>query len=112
MQQDSVTKEIFREMDGFLSLMNVLASLGVQESGALQDDEGFVITQEAGSGAPLLVEPTPQTQEDWLECLKLVFIILGEAMEGFDENELYFRVRFARFSFKTHSYISQDQSWV
>jgi hypothetical protein len=93
MQQDSVTKEIFREMDGFLSLMSVLASLAVEESGALHDDEGVIIAQEADSSVPSLVEPAVQMQEDRTECLKLVFIVLGEAMEGSDENELYFRVR-------------------
>jgi len=101
MQQDSVTKEIFREMDGFLSLMSVLASLGVEGPGAPQDDEGFVITQEADSSVPLLVEPALQLREDLLECLRLVFIVLGEAMEGFDENELYFRVCVVTFLAKT-----------
>ena len=94
MQQDSVTKEVFREMDGFLSLMSVLASLGVKESGALHNDEGVIVTQkEAESSIPSLVEPAVQMREDRTECLKLVFIVLGEAMEGSDENELYFRVR-------------------
>ena len=93
MQQDSVTKEIFREMDGFLSLMSVLASLGVEESDALHANEGIIIAQEADSSVPSLVEPAVQMREDRTECLKLVFIVLGEAMEGSDESELYFRVR-------------------
>ena len=93
MQQDSITKEIFREMDGFLSLMSVLASLGVEEAGAPHDDEGVIVTQEADSSVPSLVEPAVQILEDRTECLKLVFVVLGEAMEGSDENELYFRVR-------------------
>lgn len=82
-------------MDGFLSLMSVLASLGVEDSGALHDDdEGVLVTQEtADSSVPSLVEPAVQMREDRTECLKLVFIVLGEAMEGSDENELYFRVR-------------------
>lgn len=31
MQQDTFTKEVFREMDGFLSLMSVLASFGPED---------------------------------------------------------------------------------
>ena len=31
MQQDSFTKEVFREMDGFLSLMSVLTSFGPED---------------------------------------------------------------------------------
>ncbi|KIM43842.1 hypothetical protein M413DRAFT_26133 [Hebeloma cylindrosporum] len=101
MQQDSVTKEIFREMDGFLSLMSVLASLGVEEPGALQgDDEALIVTQEANGGVPFLVEPAVQTREDRTECLKLVFVVLGEAMEGSDENELYFRTKVGYESLK------------
>lgn len=69
--------------------MSVLASLGVEESGALHDDDA----QEANSSVPSLVEPAVQMREDRTECLKLVFIVLGEAVEGSDENELYFRVR-------------------
>ena len=80
-------------MDGFLSLMSVLASLGVEESGAPHDDEGVAVAQEADSSVPSLVEPAVQMREDRTECLKLVFVVLGEAMEGSDENELYFRVR-------------------
>ena len=80
-------------MDGFLSLMSVLASLGVEESDALHADEGIIVAQDADSSVPSLVEPAVQMREDRTECLKLVFIVLGEAMEGSDENELYFRVR-------------------
>ena len=83
MQQDAVTKDIFRELDGYLSLMSVLASLSV----------GMDHIEEVASPAtPVLVEPPVQLQEDMQECVKLVFLVLSESMEGSVENEVYFRV--------------------
>ena len=51
--------------------MSMLASLGVEESGAPHDDEGIIVTQEvADSSVPSLVEPTVQMRKDWTECIK------------------------------------------
>lgn len=85
MQQDAVTKDIFREMDGFLSLMSVLASLS---TGMAKSEE--LATPET----PILVEPPLQLEETTQECVKLVLMVLSEAMEGSVENEVYFRVRY------------------
>lgn len=84
MQQDAVTKDIFRELDGYLSLMSVLASLSVGVDN---------IEEVASPATPVLVEPPVQLQEDMQECVKLVFLVLSESMEGSVENEAYFRVR-------------------
>ncbi|KAF8962103.1 beach-domain-containing protein [Flammula alnicola] len=91
MQQDAATKDIFRELDGFLSLMSLLASLSV---GVDNDHEIVYVT------SPVLVEPPSQLREDMQECLKLVFMVLGEAMEGSVDNEVYFRTKVTYESLK------------
>lgn len=85
MEQDACTKDIFREMDGFLSLMSVLASLSVVP-------EENVPPPEAMPMSPVIIEPTGQIEQDRRDCIKQVFTVLGHAMAGSAENEVYFRV--------------------
>lgn len=87
MEQDACTKDIFREMDGFLSLMSVLASLSV-----VPEDNGP--PPEAMPMSPVIIEPTDQVEQDRRDCIKQVFTVLGQAMTGCPENEVYFRVRY------------------
>ena len=88
MQQDACTKAIFREMDGFLSLMSVLAALSISVDGSTPEEVGQVPM----TPVPALVEPPSQLEEDRKECLKLTFIVLSEAMEGEEDSEAFFRV--------------------
>ncbi|OCH84794.1 beach-domain-containing protein [Obba rivulosa] len=69
--QDSCTKDVFREMDGFLVLMSMLASLHSSPvpSTARSDDH----------------------RADGLEATRLVFVIFSEAMHHHRQNMHYFK---------------------
>ncbi|KAF9479125.1 beach-domain-containing protein [Pholiota conissans] len=90
MQQDGVTKDVFREMDGFLSLMSLLASLSTAD---IPDQVMSPVT-------PVLIEPPSQVKDNTLECIRLVFTVLSEAMDGSIENEIYFRTKVGYQSLK------------
>ncbi|KDR79337.1 hypothetical protein GALMADRAFT_223566 [Galerina marginata CBS 339.88] len=115
MQQDACTKEIFREMDGFLSLMSVLSSFSspipVPTQATTQpqihvrtpshpDTTPSLADSQMASIPALVVEPPNQLEEDRRECLKLVFMVLSEAMEECVENEVYFRTKVGYESLK------------
>ncbi|KAF9466003.1 hypothetical protein BDZ94DRAFT_1252774 [Collybia nuda] len=70
--QDGHTKDVFRELDGFLILMSVLSSI------------------RDGSSA-LVVEPEEQVLEEVLEGTCFVFMSMSEAMNEHLENATYFR---------------------
>ena len=67
MLQDEVTKNVFREMDGFLVLMSVLST--IQDH--TQDDDHTAA----------------------IETTRLVFVVLAEATTDHPENSDFFRVR-------------------
>ncbi|KAJ7579061.1 beach-domain-containing protein [Mycena floridula] len=71
MLQESRTKEVFRECDGFLVLMSVLST--VQASSQV-------------------IEPEDQVLAELIEGTRLVFMILSEAINDHDENEDYFMI--------------------
>lgn len=75
MLQDACTKDVFREMDGFLVLMSVLSTIHPTFSKE---------TREEAAGSELL------------EATRLVFVILSEALHKHNENVVYFRVRVCR----------------
>ncbi|KAF8154493.1 hypothetical protein B0H34DRAFT_660452 [Crassisporium funariophilum] len=75
MLQDACTKNIFRELDGFLCLMSVLSTI--------QDRPNDTV----------VVEPEAQVMEETVECTRWVFVILSEAMKDYQENSEYFRNR-------------------
>ena len=92
MQQDSFTKDVFREMDGFLVLTSVLSTL--------QDK------------SPTVAEATTPTvkvegQED-IHCARLAFTVLSEALKGNPENEEFFRVCIACLSTRTRTDIASE----
>jgi hypothetical protein len=74
MQQDAHTKDVFRELDGFLTLMSLLSSV--------QDRPHTVV-----------VEPEEQVLLQVLETVRLIFVNLAEATNDHLENSEYFRVR-------------------
>jgi len=81
MLQDDHTKNIFRELDGFLILMSLLSNI--------QDRPHKGI-----------VEPEEQVLLDVFETIRLIFVNLAEAMNEHLENSEYFRVccqHFTRF---------------
>ncbi|PPQ94175.1 hypothetical protein CVT25_003811 [Psilocybe cyanescens] len=90
MEQDACTKDIFREMDGFLSLMSVLASLSVPAKDTPSSDLVPVSPVQ-------LIEPLDEIRR---ECITRVFTVLGEAMKGSPENEVYFRTKVGYESLK------------
>jgi len=75
MLEDACTKDVFREMDGFLALINILSTLPVCREGS----------------------PTPEREEqtlsDTIEVARLVFVIASEAMVDHELNSQYFEVR-------------------
>ncbi|KAF8885379.1 hypothetical protein CPB84DRAFT_1837906 [Gymnopilus junonius] len=97
MQQDACTKAIFREMDGFLSLMSVLAALSVSINGPSPNEAETTVPV---SPVPALIEPASQLEEDRKECLRLTFMVLSDAMEDEEENEIYFRTKVTYASLK------------
>jgi hypothetical protein len=77
MAQDSNTKHVFRELDGFLILMSLLSTI--------QDKQQSPV-----------VEPEEQVVLDVLENARLIFANLSEAMQGHLQNSEYFRVSSGR----------------
>lgn len=75
MVQDACTKDVFREMDGFLVLMSVLSTIQPGHSWAV-----------AGPGDQIVHEV--------LEAVRLVFAIISEAMDGHKANTAFFEVCF------------------
>ncbi|OJT13456.1 Beige protein -like protein [Trametes pubescens] len=78
MLQDACTKDVFREMDGFLVLMSVLSTIHPTFSKE---------TREEAAGSELL------------EATRLVFVILSEALHKHNENAVYFRAAVGLESF-------------
>ena len=74
MVQDGCTKDVFREMDGFLVLMNVLSTIQPAHSWPV-----------ASSGDRIVHEV--------LEAVRLIFAILSEAMDEHKQNTRFFEVR-------------------
>ena len=75
MLRDSHTKDVFRELDGFLILMSLLS-----------------ISQERTH--PPIVEPVEQVLSEVMESIRLIFVNLSEATNGHAENLEYFQVGF------------------
>jgi hypothetical protein len=75
MLEDACTKDVFREMDGFLAIINTLSTL------------------------PMLREESPSSERDeqalskTIEVIRLVFVIASEAMVDNEINSQYFEVR-------------------
>ncbi|RPD65419.1 beach-domain-containing protein [Lentinus tigrinus ALCF2SS1-7] len=78
MLQDACTKDVFREMDGFLVLMSVLSTIHPTFSQETQNEA-------AGS--------------ELLEATRLVFLILSEALHKHNENVEYFKTTVGLESF-------------
>ncbi|KAI0360774.1 beach-domain-containing protein [Trametes cingulata] len=78
MLQDACTKDVFREMDGFLVLMSVLSTIHPTFSKE---------TREEAASSELL------------EATRLVFVILSEALHKHNENASYFRTAVGLESF-------------
>lgn len=74
MVQDGVTKDVFREMDGFLVLMSVLSTIQPTHSWSV-----------AAAGDMIVHEV--------LEAVRLVFAIVSEAMDDHQRNAVFFEVR-------------------
>ncbi|THV04025.1 beach-domain-containing protein [Dendrothele bispora CBS 962.96] len=74
MLQEGSTKDVFRELDGFLVLMSALAAMGTPTT-----------------PGPV-VEPPEQVLADTLECTRLAFMVISEAMYLHSENADYFNV--------------------
>lgn len=78
MVQDSCTKDVFRELDGYLLLVSGLSILHTQlESPSVQSEQ--VLRQ---------VE----------EALRLVFTLLAESLRGHEQNRRVFEVQSNSFS--------------
>lgn len=82
------TKAVFREMDGFLCLINVLSALSTnpvsRETVDHALDQGVDVQQE---------------HCQMKECIRLVFVVVSEALDGCTANEIYFRTKVGWESF-------------
>ncbi|KAH9006451.1 beach-domain-containing protein [Lactarius hatsudake] len=72
MLEDACTKDVFREMDGFVAIINILSTLRTSR------DEST------------LGEDKEQVLGETLEATRLVFVIASEAMSGDEVNVQYF----------------------
>lgn len=70
----SSTKDVFREMDGFLALVGTLSTAHM-----------------AGSPGPIQ-EPEEQLERDMLDAIRLTLVILAETMHDHEGNASYFKV--------------------
>lgn len=73
MHEDACTKDVFREMDGFLVLMNVLSTVQPQ------------------------VSSHKWSEDELLNATRLVFILLSETMHEHPQNADFFEVRQREF---------------
>jgi hypothetical protein len=79
MVEEPRTKDVFRELDGFLVVVSILSALALPEVGTVEGDEGetegeFVDTEER------------------MEVARLAFAIISEAMRDHVVNTTYFNV--------------------
>ncbi|KAL4258196.1 Beach-domain-containing protein [Pleurotus pulmonarius] len=72
MLQNSCTKDVFRELDGFLFLIKALSTTQLQSNGPV-------------------IEPEDQLVERAIQTARLVFAILRDAMKDHPGNATYFR---------------------
>ena len=70
MVEDAATKDVFRELDGFLVLVNVLATLRIPEDGLSEDDD----------------------MTARMEAARLAFAIISEAIRDHPVNKDHFEV--------------------
>lgn len=70
--QEPQTKEVFRELDGFLVLISVLSTVHHLNSGPV-------------------IEPEEQVLADMIECTRLVFSVASDALADHPQNIEYFR---------------------
>ncbi|KAJ3506661.1 hypothetical protein NLJ89_g6748 [Agrocybe chaxingu] len=91
------TKAVFREMDGFLCLMNVLSTL----SAGTENNAAEAAESQGGVGDAVIIvsrhgdEAEEEKDPDQLfrDCVRWVFLVLGEAMEDCVTNEVFFRTK-------------------
>jgi len=85
------TKAVFRELDGFICLMSVLSAISLDASNT--NSSGNVVVS---SHSPLFSPQNTRNQTDsdlMEECLRLVFLVLGEALDDSTTSEVYFRTK-------------------
>lgn len=75
MLEDACTKDVFREMDGFLAIINILSTLRMYRE------------------ENLTTERREQVLSETMEAARLVFVIASEAMSDDENNSQYFEVR-------------------
>src|SRR6266702_1821988 len=75
MLEDACTKDVFRELDGFVAIINILS------------------TRRTSRDESLIGEHEEQVLGEILETARLVFVIVSEAMTGDEVNSQYFEVR-------------------
>lgn len=99
--QDPRTKDVFRELDGLLVLMSVLSTVQEQPlSGTSASAISRPQSLDASSSSPVVVvvDEIPGQGEqdpilaDVVESMRLVFMILSEAMYKHPRNAEWFRV--------------------
>lgn len=73
MLEDAVTKDVFREMDGFLAIISTLSALHAPREGPV-------------------AEPEEQILDEMIEGARLVFFIASEALDDDEINSQYFQV--------------------
>ncbi|KAM6494725.1 hypothetical protein JOM56_009348 [Amanita muscaria] len=107
--QDPRTKDVFRELDGFLVLMSVLSTV--------QDQPTSGSSTRSTKPPPIIVlneEPTDPEQVlvDVVESTRLAFMLLSEAMYKHPQNAEWFRtcVGYEFLSHATLSLISDSQT--
>jgi len=74
MLEDACTKEVFRELDGFLAIINILSTLRMCREECLS------------------TEREEQALSEIIEAARLVFVIASEAMSDDEMNSQYFEV--------------------
>lgn len=91
MLQDACTKDVFRELDGFLTIISTLSTLNAPRQGPI-------------------AEPEEQVRAEMLEGTHLIFSIASEAMYDHEENSEFFQdhVGYESFSEALHPFVHGD----
>lgn len=97
MNQDSFTKGVFREVDGLLVLMSVLTT--IQDRDVESDTPTIRFTLEGGA-------------EQTSSSIRLLFLVLCEALKDEPESEEFFRVSCMPVSTAVSSDRCLDSRWL
>ncbi|KAJ3720550.1 hypothetical protein C8R42DRAFT_671005 [Lentinula raphanica] len=107
MDQEPQTKDVFRELDGFLVLLNVLSTVQHSNLSSNPDTSPSPPTRPSTGTTTLsiptitIIEPPSESQKKVITCIRLVFILASTALSSHPQNTEYFKLCVGYDSFRS-----------